>query len=386
MKRNDFATFLVYVAMIAIALLVGFLVIKPIIDTHSASLPLQPIVIMLLGLVAGVLLNALFLELGHYLGARLGKYEILKWVVLGMGFVKVEGKLKPRFSGFDGLSGETKVAPKDAKESSLSAYIMFPILFLFAEFILCMVLIVLFQGQEANNPSISWVRIFLSTILTVAGMIYLYDLFPAHIDSTTDGYLLVLLTKPANKEAYNNLLLAQAAAFEGKPIPETPIYEDITDFTAGLNLLTAYRRLVEGNPKEALPILEAILAAETGPSSDTVAHAMTLKLTTLLEEDDREKGNKYYEELTDDEKKYIANMGSLSALRAYLLIAAFIEGSDSETNYAIDKAEKAIKNCDPSFKEAEKSLLQLDVDLVRAAHPNWEVYLLPWEEKEQPKE
>ena len=381
MKRNDFATFLVYVLMIGIALLVGLMVIKPIIDAHSATLPLHPVVVMILGLLAGVLLNASFIEAGHAIGAKIGKYEVLKCVILGLGFIRVGEKMKVRFSGFDGLTGETKVSPKDVKESSLTAYILFPVLFLFVEFIACMVLIVTFQGQEASNPSLAWVRVFLSTILTVGGMVYLYDLFPAHIDSTTDGYLLVLLTKPANKEAYNNLLLAQAASFKDEPIPEMPVYQDVTDFTAGLNLLTAYRHLTEGEPDLALPIIDTIASAETGPSKETVAYAKILKLTVLLEKEDKEKGKKYYEELEEEYKKYIASITSLVALRAYLLIACFIESSETEANYAIDKAEKAIKNCEPSYKEAEKSLLQLDVDLVRAARLSWETYSLPWEEK-----
>ena len=385
MKRNDFATFIVYVAMIAIALLVGLTVIKPIIDTYSSSLPLPAVAIMVLGLVVGVLLNASLIEIGHLLGAKTGKYTVLRFIILGMGFKRVEGKNKACFSGFDGLADETKVAPKDAKTSSLTGYIMFPVLFLFIEFITCMVLIVTFQAKEGSEPSLAWLRIFLTTILTVAGMIYLYDLFPARIDSVTDGYLLVLLAKPANKEAYNNLLLAEAASFEKKPIPETPVYDDITDFTAGINLLTVYNRLMEGKPDMALPVLEKTVVAEAGPSKDTVMQAKILKLTILLEKENREKGKKMYEELEDAEKKYIAAFPNLTALRAYLLIASFIEGSESETNYAIDKAEKAIKSCEPMYKEAEKSLLQLDVDLTREAHPSWKVYNLPWEEKTEGK-
>lgn len=383
MKKNDFATFIVYVGMFAIALIVGLTVIKPIIESDYSALPLHPAVIMVLGLVLGVVLNAFFLEGGHLLGAKSGKYRVLKSTVLGLSIKDVDGKKKLGFSGFDGLVGETRIAPKDVKESTLTGYMFFPVLFLFAEFIGCMVGIVVCQNVGAD---LSWLRIFLITILTVGGMIYFYDLFPANIESRTDGYLFVLLSKPANKEAYNNLLLAEAAALEGKPIPDTPVYKDITDFTAYLNSLTVYRLLTEGKGKEALPILEPIFLEGSKASSSVVLQAKALKLTTLLEEENREKGKKLYEELTDEEKKYIASLSSLTALRAYILIASFIEGSESECNYAIDKAERAIKSCEPNVKEAEKSLLQLDVDLTRSAHPSWEVYKLPWEEKEEPKE
>ncbi|MBO6286272.1 MAG: hypothetical protein J6O18_08180 [Bacilli bacterium] len=382
MKKNDLATFIVYVVMIAIALVVGLLVIRPVMS--GGTMPINGFLVIALGIVAGAILNAGLIELGHVLGAKVGHYTVRKSVVLGFGFKRVDGKKKYGFMSFDGLAGETKVVPQDVQKSTLSAYILFPVLLLFVEFIAAMVIIVICQNQEAAsvNTPIRWLHVFVVTILTVGGMLYVYDLFPAHIESVTDGYLLVLLAKPANKEAYNNLLLAETASENGEPIPETPIYQDVTDFTAYLNLLAAYRHLSEGRPEEALPIIELSLKEEANVSSSTKMHARALKLAILLEQENREKGKKMYAELEDDVKKYIADITTLTALRCYLLIASFVEGSESETNYAVDKAEKAIKLCEPAYKEAEKSLLQYDVDMTRSAHPSWKVYQLPWEEAE----
>ena len=382
MKKNEFATFIVYLAMFGIALAVGFAAIKPIITDHMSSLPMHPALIMVLGLIVGVLVNAIALELCHVLGAKLGKYRVLKVTVLGASFTRINGQRKFRLSGFDGLTGETKVVPEDVEKSSLNAYIFFPILFLFLEFIACMVGIVLCQNAEASEPSVAWARIFLITILTVGGMIYFYDLFPAYLESTTDGFLLTLLNKPANKVAFNNLLLAQGAVLEGKPLPETPVYSELTDFTASLNMISVYHHLSEGQADKALEILEPMLSEEAHISVGSVNYARTLKLTILLEAEDRTKGKKFYEELDDQAKKYIADVTNLVALRAYLLIATFIEDSESEANYAIDKAEKAIKACNPDYKDVEKSLLQMDVDLTREVHPSWDVYKLPWEKEE----
>ena len=382
MKKNDFATFIVYVAMIAIALLVGLLVIKPIMDSYGSALPINSFLIMIFGLLAGAFLNAFFLEMCHLLGAKAGKYTVLKCVVFGFGLVSnFGGKKKFGFASYDGLTGETKVAPQDVKQSNLSAYILFPVLFLFVEFIVSMVLIVYCQNAEASNPSIAWLHIFMVTILAAGGIVFVYDLFPAHIESITDGYLLLLLSKPANKEAYNNMLIAEACAMEGKEIPEVPVYEELTDFTVSLNLLTVYRHLTEGEPEKALPILEPVLAEEVKVSDVTKKQCEILKLTILLEANNREKGKKMYAEISDDTKKAIASISSMPALRAYLLIAAFIESSESEANYAVDKAEKLIKACEPNYKEAEKSLLQYDVDMTRKEHPSWDVYKLPWEEE-----
>ena len=386
MKRNDLATFIVYVGMIAIAICVGIFVIKPIMDTYGSSMPINSILIMIFGILTGAILNSVFIELGHVLGAKAGHYNVIKCAIFGMGFKLENGKKKFGFMSFEGFTGETKVSPQDVKKSNLSAYILFPVLFLFVEFIVAMIVIVICKNKEADTRSIAWLHVFMIAILTVGGMFYLYDLFPARIDSVTDGYLLLLLAKPANKEAYNNLLLAEEAAFYGNPLPETPVYDELTDFTASLNLLTVYRLLSEGKPLEALPIIEKSLKEEAQVSASVTYHARSLKLNILLEQENRDKGKKFYEELDEQTKKYIADLSDLTALRSYLLIASFVEGSESESNYAIDKAEKAIKACEANYKETEKSLLQLDVDLTRSAHPSWKVYPLPWEEAEQKSE
>ncbi len=381
MKKNEFAIFLVYVAMLAIALIVGLTVVKPIIETYGSSMPLNSVLLVILGLVGGVVLNSLLLGLGHLLGAKTGKYRVLKSVVLGFGFKMVDGKKKFGFSGFDGLVEETKVAPEDPKTSSLTGYIFFPVLFLFIEFIVSMILIVNAQTWEKTTPGLAWVHILMVTVITVGGIIFLYDLFPARIDSRTDGFLLVLMSKPINKEAFNNILLAEEAEFLGQPIPNTPIYSEVTEFTAAINLISVYRLLGEGKPEEALPILEPFFAEGSKAAKSTQDHATTLKLATLLEQPRKEKAKALYEELSDEQKRYISTIPNVTALRCYALIASFLEADENEVNYALDKAEKLIKAGDKEFREVEKSLLQMDKEIIQEEHPSWDLNPLPWEEQ-----
>ncbi len=381
MKKNEFAIFIVYVAMLGVALLVGLTVIKPIIETYGSSMPLNSVLLVILGLVAGVILNALLLGFGHLLGAKTGKYRVLKCSILGFGFKTVNGKKKFGFSSFDGLVEETKIAPEDPKTSSLTGFIFFPVLFLFIEFIVSMILIVNAQTWEKTTPSMAWLHIFMVTIITVGGIIFLYDLFPAHIDSRTDGFMLVLLSKPINKEAYNNILLAEEAEFLGQPIPATPVYSEITEFTAAINLLSVYRNLGEGKSEEALKILEPILGEESKASKPTKDQILALKLATLLELPRKDKAKAAYEELSDEQKRYISGIPNVTAMRCYALIAGFLESDQGEVNYALDKAEKLIKAADKEYREVEKSLLQMDKDLIKEEHPSWDIELLPWEEK-----
>ena len=386
MKRNDFATFLAYVGMIAVALLVGFLGIKPIIDAHSSALPINSILLVLLSLVAGVILNALFLGLGHLLGAKTGRYRVLKFSVLGLGFKAEEnGKRKFGFNSFQGLVEETKVVPENPKTSTLTGYVFFPVLFLFLEVIACMIGITLGQRAETSTPSMAWVRIVLITILTSGGIIFLYDLIPARIDSVTDGYILVLLSKPINKEAYNHLLIAEEASFYSKPIPQMPIYDDVTEFTASFNMLAIYNHLLEFKTQEAVVELDKIASEESKASKATKLQAKFLKLTALLEGKDKKGAQAIYEELSDEDKHILSGIPNLVCLRAYFLIASFLEPDNAEANYALDKAEKQVKACPEEYREAEKSLLQFDVDFCKKEHPSWKLDPLPWEEEESAK-
>lgn len=383
MKKNDFAIFLVYVAMFAIALLVGMLWIRPIVSEYGNSMALNPILLVFISIVAGILLNSALLELGHILGAKTGRYNIISWSILGLG-VKTNPNKKKKFGyvKFDGLTGETKISPKDPNKSSLGGYISFPILFYLIE----LIAFVIAFSFAARDASLSWLQIFSLVILTVGGMIFVYDYFPARLDSITDGYLMFVVSKPINKVAYNNMLLAEKAATLNEPIPTMPIYDEITDFTYLLNNVTVYSYIEKGEIDKAIKLLDKAINTEKGLSKSLVREAATLKLSLLLTFR-FEEGKKTYEGIDDEEKKYISSLSSSSSLRCYLLISGLIEESETETNYAIDKVEKVYKGVSKSSKQIEKSLIETSVALIKQKHPSWNLYELPWqnESKEENK-
>lgn len=386
MKKNDFAIFLVYLSMFVVAILIGLFAIKPVMDAHGGDMPISSVALVLISLIVGIIFNALMLELGHLAGAKAGKYRVRSWTIFGIKFYKVDGKRKVKFSSYDGLTGQTKVEPLDVQRSSLSAYISLPLIFFFVEVIALMVVINIARGQEAANPRIAWLHVAALTVLATGALVFIYDLFPARIDAINDGFLLMLFTKKANRVAYNNLLAQETAMEEGRTPPESPIYDEITDFTAFLNSLTVYGLLSQGEMDKALPIIEKTLAEDSKASLAVKREMSALKLATLFERPDKRKALQYYEEMEEDEKRYIANITTMSSLRAYLMVAAFAEQSDYEASYAIDKVEKILKNSESVSKDIEKSLVQLDVDLVKKEHPTWELSKLPWEEAEEKAE
>ena len=384
MKKNDFATFLVYVAMFAIALVVGIFVLRPTIS-GAKNLPVHFVVLVIAGLVVGVILNAGLIELGHVLGARAGKCEIRSVSLFGLTWTFKKGeKTKVGFKGYDGLTGQTKVRPLDREQSSLSAYRILPIFFALLEVILMGILIIISKNLAATDSSAQWLEIFCMVILTIAAMVYFYDIFPARLDSVTDGYLFVLLANPANKIAYNDLLIAEAIAEDGGVLPETPVYDVVTEFTGKLNLLSVYSHIGKDEIDAAIAILNKNIDCETAPKS-VKSQALCFKLSLLLMHR-VDQGKKMYAELEEDDKKAISDMESMAALRCYALIASRVESSETEANYAIDKTEKIIQYEEDFAQPYEKKMTEEMVLAIRKDHPSWEVYDPVWGKEKKAKD
>ena len=114
MKKEDIASFIVYILMLTIALLVGLLVIQPIFQSGNpfsgpAALSYLWTFLIILG---ALLFNIIMLEVFHVLGGKAGKYNIVSFNVLGFCFYKSASKWKFGFKTFDGLTGETILSPK----------------------------------------------------------------------------------------------------------------------------------------------------------------------------------------------------------------------------------------------------------------------------------
>lgn len=382
MKRNDFATFLTYLLMVGLAVLIGLVWIRPAVEENSAYLAIPGIVLVILGMVGGILLNASLLELGHRLGAKTGKYRVRSFVILGLGYKMKEGKKKWGFNSFTGLTGETKIAPIDPEKSRLTGYILFPIFFYFIEILISAIMIGL--GNSYRADGMGWMSIIGITLIGIAGMILIYDYFPARLDEVNDGYLMMVTSKNVNKIAYNNILLEEEAKEEGKPAPAVRVYEEVTDFTYAINKIAVYRAIEQNNIKMAIQILDMAIATESGLSKANIEHARCLKLTLLLgDRNTFNKGKEMYETFEDNTKSYISELSSIVSVRSYVLISSFLESSENECNYAIEKANKALKAEDEAVREVEKKLLEANVAMVRDMHPGWDVSKLPWEDIEE---
>lgn len=206
-------------------------------------------------------------------------------------------------------------------------------------------------------------------------MIFLYDYFPAHLDSITDGYRMITFNKAVNREAYNRMLLNQRNMELGKPVVDRHVYEEITDLTADSNYSQVYVRLDNNDIGSALKILQMTIDWEGRLSDKIKSQAEVMKLSLVLLTNKKDVGAAYYDNIENDVRSYISELQDGPSLRSYLLVTGVIEGTETETNYALKKAPRILEKTDDSQKGSEEKLLKLTIQRIQTLHPSWKLVM-----------
>ena len=373
MKKNDVMGYIVYALMLGGAVGVGFGVIRPILNDTSVAkeLPMPGILLILLSVLVGAVLSAVVLELGHVLGAKIGGYKVTSWNCLGLCWKRgKDNKFKFTFGGFDGLTGETKVVPNDVEKSNPRPMIFMPLVLFLVEVVLCVVLMVL--GQNSTAHGMKTLYIVGLVVLTVGLLIFVYDIFPAALDSKNDGAYILIFNNKTNVQAFNQILMAEDKMAHGEDIGETQVYESVTDFTVKLNDVALYKALQDKNYDEALRINEFTIKCKNSVNSKVYLNAVAQKMALHLYLNPFEEAKEEYIGLKLEEKKFIANLSTGPAVRAYILISGLVEESEGETKLAMDKAESAIKTSGEDKRAAEEYLMKEALKKIVAKHKDWD--------------
>ena len=377
MKKEDILGLIVYLIIIALAIVFGITVLQ----THNSQSALNGVwngfaYILYVGgsVIVGAILNASLYELGHVLGAKVGKYDIVSVTILGFCFYKDEGKRKVKFASFDGLTGETKIVPKQgmADKANPYPYLLFGSLFFVVEAVVVMILFSLFKDSE--NRVLTDVAYSAITIGAIGLVILVYNILPFRIDSMTDGYRLTMVSNPKNRAAFNELLRVEYEIQQGNENVEVKIFDEITNFTADLNLNKVYALLDKKEYAAAEEILDKIIAAKEGVDAKVYIRARAQKIYINLITKDLEEAKVYYEkEVPVSERREISNDVSMASIRAYLLMSGLLDKSRSECIIALNNVYRAFKHTPKNRQQTELTLFNEALDKVCAAHPNWEL-------------
>jgi len=373
MKKEDITGLIVYLIIIALAIIFGLTVLQ----THNSESSLQGFqyVLYIIGaVVVGAVFNGILFELAHVLGAKIGKYDIISVCVLGFCFYKDNGKTKFKFSSFDGLTGETKIVPKEGMVDKANPYpyLFFGSFFFVIEAIAVMIIFSVFRTAE--DYGLRDIAYGVLTVGAIGLVILLYNILPIHIDSMTDGYRLTMVSNPKNKAAFNELLRVEYEISQGNTNVEVKVFDEITNFTADLNLNRVYALLDKREYRAAEEILDKIIEAKQEVSEKVYIRARAQKIYINLYTRDLEEAKEYYEkEVPVSERREISNDVSMASIRAYLLMSGLLDKSRSECIIALNNVYRAFKHTPKNRQHTEIVLFNEALEKVVSAHPDWEL-------------
>ena len=372
MKKEDVIGLIIYLIIIALAVVFGLTVLQ----AHNPDSSFQGfgyVVFVAISVVAGVVVNAAMYELAHIIGAKAGKYLILSVNILGFCFYRDQDKFKFRFSSFDGLTGETKIVPKKGFEDKANPtpYLLFGSLFFVVEAVIVMVLFTLFK--DSKTAVLTDVAYGALTVGAIGLVVLFYNIVPLRIDSMTDGYRLTMVSNPKNKAAFNELLRVEYEMQQGNKV-EIKLFDEITNFTADLNLNKVYALLDEKKYEEAEEILDKIIDAKQDIDAKVYIRARAQKIYINLMNKELAAATEYYDkEVPVSERREISNDVSMASIRAYLLMSGLLDKSRSECVIALNNVYKAFKKTPKNRQKTEVVLFNEALDKVIAAHADWEL-------------
>ena len=372
MKKEDVIGLIIYLIIIALAVVFGLTVLQ----AHNPDSSFQGfgyVVFVAISVVAGVVLNAAMYELAHIIGAKAGKYLILSVNILGFCFYRDQDKFKFRFSSFDGLTGETKIVPKKGFEDKANPtpYLLFGSLFFVVEAVIVMVLFTLFK--DSKTAVLTDVAYGALTVGAIGLVVLFYNIVPLRIDSMTDGYRLTMVSNPKNKAAFNELLRVEYEMQQGNKV-EIKLFDEITNFTADLNLNKVYALLDEKKYEEAEEILDKIIDAKQDIDAKVYIRARAQKIYINLMNKELAAAKEYYDkEVPVSERREISNDVSMASIRAYLLMSGLLDKSRSECVIALNNVYKAFKKTPKNRQKTEVVLFNEALDKVITAHADWEL-------------
>ena len=373
MKKEDITGLIVYLIIIALAIIFGLTVLQ----THNSESSLQGFqyVLYIIGaVVVGAVFNGILFELAHVLGAKIGKYNIISVCVLGFCFYKDNGKTKFKFGSFDGLTGETKIVPKEGMVDKANPYpyLFFGSFFFVIEAIAVMIIFSVFRTAE--DYGLRDIAYGVLTVGAIGLVILLYNILPIHIDSMTDGYRLTMVSNPKNKAAFNELLRVEYEISQGNTNVEVKVFDEITNFTADLNLNRVYALLDKREYRAAEEILDKIIEAKEEVSEKVYIRARAQKIYINLYTRNLEEAKEYYEkEVPVSERREISNDVSMASIRAYLLMSGLLDKSRSECIIALNNVYRAFKHTPKNRQHTEITLFNEALEKGVAALPDWEL-------------
>lgn len=334
MEKNELGSIIIYLIMFGLIYLVGQTVI--VLALKSTAVQNQALYIFICAVVS-ILVFAFTYELGHVIGAKIGKYKCTYFNVFGFCWYKEDEKWKFKFEGFDGLFGETRFVPisKDAK-CNPAHFLRGGLIAFIVSVLVALVIFIITAIPDTIR--------FGTLIYFGVGMVFvLYNVIPMKTDILNDGYRLKLLGSKENAEAYNEFMRIENDARKGIVTEDVKVYENISPMTVLINNYAFYNALAKHDYQKAEEIVDIILKDPNALDSNTVYRFRFQKLYFVILRENKEEASEYYwKTMTSYDRKYLVKDNFIPSKRVYLLVSGIINESSSESVIAIEGVKKRI--------------------------------------------
>lgn len=372
MKKEDIAGLIMYLLIIAVAVIYSFTVLRVhfTYSTFNATV-LSYALYVIVSVISGIFLSAVFLEIGHIIGAKIGGYKIQSVNILYFNFYKEEDKWKFRFKSFDGLTGESKILPKDEK-SKPTPYLITPTILLA---LLAIGGFVVFYVYNASHDIFGDLAYYMLTIAVIILIVLIYNLVPIKLDSKTDGYQLKIISGKNNKNVFNEMLTVGHAVEKGdKSVEVKEELKEVNNITAELSIDRVSILLDEEKYDEANQLIDKILENKHKVSAKNELRCLAIKIFIKAKTSSEEELVAYINENVDlSLRRSLSDDVSMSSIRAYILVAGLVDGSKSECLISINKVTSAFKSISKERKAAEANMYNSVIELINKKHPKWEL-------------
>ena len=212
MRKEEVRGLIIYTIMLLAAVIVGFTVIREQMSLYAPA-KMSGFGFIIVVLIISYFVNVIGLEILHAFGALLGGYTVTSINILGLCLYKKEKGWKLGFRDFNGISGQTVIAPKKEKlNPNLQTWL--PIFGFAVELGFCIII----SSLVKDNQKAYWLVPASTIMLLIGSMLAFYNFVPIKLDSETDGYKIRLFTKPINVKAYNKMLEIQEKKRLGEDI------------------------------------------------------------------------------------------------------------------------------------------------------------------------
>ena len=361
MEKNEFGSILIYLIMIGLLYLVGQTVITLVLKSIEAAI--NQFVYILIATIAALILFTIVYEIGHVIGAKIGKYKCIYFNLFGFCFFRDNEKWHFKFEGFDGLFSETRFAPISNEIKSNPAHFLRGGIVSFLVSIIIGIVIFMIRSIPET------IRYATLIYFAIGLVLLLYHVIPMKTDILNDGYRLKLLGSKENAEAYNDFMRIESNARKGISDVEYKVYENITPMTVLINKYAYYKKLADKDFVEAERIVDVILKSPEALDSNTVYRYRIQKLFFVIMNKSKEEASEYYwKEMNSYDRKFLAKDNYIPSRRVYLLVSGIINDSFSESKIAIEGMKKRInKMVDKVQKSVELELYAACIEKVMVA-------------------